>query len=77
MNIHKNARLTQLGRERIVRMAAAGTASRVIARAAGVSLKTVHKWIARFAAEGMAGLADRSSRPRRLHRPTPAGQVEQ
>ena len=32
MNIHKNARLTQLGRERIVRMAAAGTASRVIAR---------------------------------------------
>ncbi|WP_441637709.1 leucine zipper domain-containing protein, partial [Cupriavidus sp. 2MCAB6] len=56
-------------------MAAAGTASRVIARAAGVSLKTVHKWIARFAAEGMAGLADRSSRPRRLHRPTPAGQV--
>jgi len=77
MNIHKNARLTQLGRERTVRMAAAGTASRVIARAAGVSLKTVHKWIARFAAEGMAGLADRSSRPRRLHRPTPAGQVEQ
>lgn len=77
MNIHKNARLTALGRERIVGMAAAGTASVVIARAAGVSLKTVHKWIARFAAEGVAGLADRSSRPHRLHRPTAGAKVEQ
>jgi transposase len=77
MNVHKNARLTPLGRERIVRMASAGTASAVIARAAGVSLKTVHKWIARFAAEGMAGLADRSSRPHRLHRPTPETRVAQ
>ncbi|MCP4738775.1 MAG: IS481 family transposase, partial [Bosea sp.] len=77
MNIHKNTRLTLLGRERIVRMAASGTASSEIAVRVGVSVKTVHKWIARFAAEGMAGLADRSSRPHRLHRPTPDGQVEQ
>ena len=77
MNIHKNARLTQLGRERIVRWAAEGRALSAIAVCVGVSLKTVHKWIARFAAEGMAGLADRSSRPHRLHRPTPAGRVEQ
>jgi hypothetical protein len=31
----------------------------------------VRKWVARFRAEGVAGLHDRSSRPHRLHRPTP------
>jgi len=77
MNIHKNARLTPLGRERIARMAADGHAPAEIAAAVGVSLKTVSKWIARFAAEGVAGLADRSSRPHRLHRPTPEARVEQ
>jgi transposase InsO family protein len=29
----------------------------------GVSRKTVHKWLRRYAAEGLRGLADRSSRP--------------
>ena len=77
MNIHKNARLTPLGRERIVGMAADGRRPGEIAVCVGVSLKTVHKWIARFAAGGVSGLADRSSRPHRLHRPTPEGQVEQ
>jgi len=77
MNIHKNARLTPLGRERIVRMAAQGVPPGEIALAVGVSLKTVLKWIGRFAAEGVAGLADRSSRPHRLHRPTPEIVVEQ
>ena len=33
--------------------------------AAGVSLRTAYKWLARFRTEGPAGLADRSSRPRR------------
>jgi transposase InsO family protein len=32
--------------------------------------RTAYKWLARFKAEGAAGLADRSSRPRRLRRPT-------
>jgi transposase InsO family protein len=35
------------------------------AEAQGVSRGTAHKWLARFVAEGEAGLADRSSRPRR------------
>jgi transposase len=43
----------------------------VVATTRGVTAKTVSKWVARFAAEGAAGLADRSSRPHRLHRPTP------
>lgn len=42
-----------------------------------MSLKTIDKWIARFAVEGVIGLADRSSRPHRLHRPTPDARVEQ
>jgi transposase len=39
-------------------------------RAAGVRPRTAYKWLARFKDEGAAGLADRSSRPRRLRRPT-------
>lgn len=35
------------------------------AQAAGVSPRTVYKWLARFEAEGPEGLFDRSSRPKR------------
>ena len=70
MNIHQNARLTPLGRERIVRAVLQGGQTPQAAQAAGVCPRTVHKWIARFQAEGLAGLADRSSRPKRLYRPT-------
>jgi transposase InsO family protein len=35
------------------------------AEAAGISVRTVYKWLARFKDEGAAGLVDRSSRPRR------------
>jgi transposase InsO family protein len=47
-----------------------------VATAMGVTAKTVGKWVARFVAEGPAGLVDRSSRPHRLHRPTPEASVE-
>jgi len=76
MNIHKNARLTALGRERIVRQVEGGLALQAAGRAAGVCVRTVRKWVARYQSEGLAGLADRSSRPHRLHRPTPAAIVE-
>jgi transposase InsO family protein len=36
----------------------------------------VRKWIKRHRTEGIAGLADRSSRPHRLYRPTPQAIVE-
>jgi transposase len=77
MNVHKNARLTPRGRERIVGQAASGQTPKAIAAAAGVCPRTVRKWIDRFRLEGLAGLSDRSSRPRRLHRPTPHRVVEQ
>jgi transposase InsO family protein len=70
MNIHKNARLTPIGRERLVAGVLSGQTPEAAARAAGVCPRTVYKWLARFKAEGAAGLADRSSRPRRLRRPT-------
>jgi len=77
MNIHKNARLTPAGRERIVRQIASGQAPEAAARAAGVCPRTARKWVERHRREGLAGLADRSSRPHRLYRPTPQATVEQ
>ena len=49
---------------------------KAVATAFGVEIKTVNKWVARFVAEGPAGLEDRSSRPRRLREPTPPETVE-
>jgi transposase-like protein len=70
MNIHKNARTTPLGREAIVTRVMNGQSPEAAARAADVCVRTVRKWLKRFAAEGVLGLADRSSRPHRLHSPT-------
>jgi transposase InsO family protein len=77
MNIHKNARLTPIGRERLVQVVLSGQTPEAAAHAAGVCPRTARKWIARFKAEGRAGLMDRSSRPKRLYRPTPMAIVEQ
>ena len=71
MNIHKNARLTPHGRERMVRMMLRGQTPEAAARAAGVCPHTAKKWLARFEAQGAAGLQDRSSRPLKLRNPTP------
>jgi transposase len=71
MDIHKNARLTVHGRERIARQGLSGQTPKAVALAAGVCPRTIRKWVARYRAEGLAGLHDRSSRPHRLRRPTP------
>ena len=76
MNIHKNARLTPRGRELIVRQIESGQTPEAAARAAGVCPRTARKWVARFKAEGIEGLKDRSSRPHHLRKPTPAAIVE-
>jgi len=77
MNSHENARLTPLGRAELIRRVIEfGQPVATVAGALGVSEKTVRKWVARFKAEGEAGLRDRSSRPHRTHRPTPARTVE-
>jgi len=77
MNIHKNARLTPHSRGEVVRrVTVEGDTPKAVATAFGVAIKTVRKWVTRFEAEGLEGLKDRSSRPHRLHRPTPAAIVE-
>jgi transposase len=76
MDIHKNARLTPLGRERLVKMVLGGQTPKAVSEAVGVCPRTVRKWVERYEREGMPGLQDRSSRPRRLHRPTPQPVVE-
>lgn len=77
MNMHENARLTAHSRADLVRRVQAGQPVTAVAKAFGVSVRTVRKWVARFEAEGPEGLTDRSSRPHRLYRPTPAAVVEQ
>jgi len=77
MNVHKNARLTPIGRERIVRQVASGQTLKAVSEAAGVCPRTIRKWVERYHREGLVGLRDRSSRPHRLHRPTPQAVVEQ
>jgi transposase InsO family protein len=77
MNIHKNARLTPHSRAELVRrVLVEGQAPMAVATAMGVTGKTVGKWVARFEAEGPAGLVDRSSRPHCLYRPTPQATAE-
>lgn len=71
MNIHQNARLTPLGRERMVRQMLTGQTPEVAGLAVGVCPATARKWLKRFLAEGVEGLADRSSRPKNLRKPTP------
>lgn len=67
MNVHKNARLTVFGRERVVKQVLEqGFTPAKASAGAGVSLRTVYKWLARHRAEGRIGLADRASRPKRL-----------
>jgi transposase InsO family protein len=77
MNVHKNARLTPRGRERIVELSVSGLTPQAIAQAVGVSPRTVRKWLKRYENERLAGLQDRSSRPKRFRRPTPHPVVEQ
>jgi transposase InsO family protein len=63
----------------IVERLAAGWTASTVARALGIDPRTVRKWRDRFAAEGEAGLRDRSSRPhtspRRLS-PEAEGEIE-
>ena len=72
MNTHKNASLTPKGREAMVRSVVEGGLSKAdAAYQFNITPKTVAKWVARFRAEGVDGLRDRSSRPLSLPSQTP------
>src|SRR5689334_15895950 len=65
VNVHQNARTTPYIRELMAVRRGEGWAASEIAEAAGVSVRTVYKWLTRFDRGGSAALAQRSSRPRR------------
>ena len=76
MDLHDNARTTPFSRALVVdRVTRQQQAVRAVAAAFGVSATTVRKWCARAAAEGPVGLEDRSARPHRSPRATPASVV--
>jgi transposase InsO family protein len=77
MDIHQNARTTPLSRAALMMRVNGGELPKTVAAGVGVSDKTVRKWAERFSREGAAGLADRSSLPHRLRRPTAPTLVEQ
>ena len=65
MSVHNNARTTPHGRAVMVRrIEQEGWTAVAVAAAFGISERTVRKWLARYRAEGPAGLQDRSSRAR-------------
>jgi transposase InsO family protein len=73
---HANARLTHFGRLLLVqRITELGWPPAQAAESLGVSRATAYKWLARYRAEGPAGLADRNSRPHRCPHALPAAQV--
>jgi len=62
MHSHPNARLTPIGRERLIcRHLDDGVPLKALASQAGISLRSAYKWLARFRAGGIAALADRRS----------------
>jgi transposase InsO family protein len=76
MRLHGNARSCPRSRRLLVsRVVVEGWALAAAAEAAGVSARTASKWVARFRAEGEAGLVDRSSRPLRSPTATSAERV--
>ena len=77
MKVHANAPLGPKGRQTMVlRVLEQGWSLAEAAEAAGVSERTCSKWVARYRAEGGAGLHDRSSAPRSISHRTPDELVE-
>jgi transposase len=67
MRLHANAALSLKQRERMVlRVVEQDWSLTKAAAAAEVSDRTCSKWVARYRAEGVAGLVDRSSAPKRV-----------
>ena len=69
MNVHKNARLTPLGRAVMIsRIADEGWPVRRAAEASGVSARTAYRWLGRRRRGPSEDFTDRSSAPRRCPR---------
>jgi transposase InsO family protein len=76
MKLHGNARTCLHSRRLLVaRVLEQGWTLTAAAEAAGVSVRTLSKWLRRFREEGEQGLLDRSSAPRSLPHCTPQERV--
>jgi transposase len=77
MKLHANAALS-LNRRRLLcrRVTEERRSLAEAAEAAEVSEPTARKWVARYLAEGEAGLLDRSSAAHRVHNRTPEERIE-
>jgi transposase InsO family protein len=69
--MHRNAPLTPEGRLRLCRLIEDGWTVCSAAESMRISRQTAHKWWRRYKEAGLAGLEDRSSRPRRCPTKTP------
>lgn len=77
MKLHGNAALSWSGRRRLAeRVIVEGWTLTAAAEAAGVSMRCARKWVTRYRAEGVLGLHDRSSAPRRVANRTAEQRVE-
>jgi transposase InsO family protein len=76
MRLHANAKSCPKSRRLMVARVDAGWSLAQAAEAAGVSERTAAKWLARWRAEGEAGLVDRSSAPLRIPHRTSRRRVE-
>ncbi len=76
MKIHANARTCPKSRRLLAgRVEEQGWSVRTAAEAAGITERSAYRWLARWRAEGEAGLLDRSSAPRRIPNRTPVERV--
>jgi transposase InsO family protein len=77
MKLHGNARTCPNSRRLLVdRVLEHGWSVAAAAEAAGVTERTVYRWLRRWHEEGEPGLVDRSCRPRRCPRQLPPPTVE-
>jgi len=77
MKLHANAALSLNKRRALAHRVVEEECSLTkAAEAAEVSEPTARKWVARYVAEGEAGLIDRSSAARRVHNRTPEDRIE-
>src|SRR3954449_2144016 len=77
MKLHANAKLSPNGRRLLIdRLETDGWDIRDAAEAAGITVRTAAKWLARWRAEGPMGLVDRSSAPKVVANKTDARTVE-
>lgn len=75
VKLHANAKTTPKTRLLLVQRMEEGWDAGSAAEAVGVSRRTGLKWLARYRAEGLAGLEDRPCAPRSIPHRTPAAKV--